>query len=69
MNIPLAALTRESSIAARYCTDASDLGLPAGRWPKFLALDNGAVLPLQGFAPDGTHTYSDGTTTVRVFND
>lgn len=68
MNISLAHLTRESSIAVRFCTDASDLGLPPGRWPTAVTLD-GAVLPLRGADADGTHTYSDGTTTVRVFND
>ena len=61
-----------------FTTEASDLGLPPGRWPKSMLTDMGNTQPLYltGFGRDdeGEIVYANyrqefGIITLRVYND
>lgn len=73
MHVAFNALTRDSSVNHRFSCDASDLGLKPGQWPMRIALHGCPygcqTLPCTEADLEGTHTYSDGTITVRIYND
>ena len=70
MQIDMSLLTRESSKYEFWCTDASDLGLRPGQFPREVQIGEHR-LPLKEVQFDGTHLYRNGDANValRIFND